>query len=145
MTEEQIQNFFLQKGRHLPTRKIHELSLKLEQLEDSKSFRLLSVSTKNPTLFTLLYWLVPFMWGIDRFFTGQYLSGIIKQLYPLLFFILMGRLIQIEFDFKINENAYWNLGHVLFIFYPLWILVDGFTINGRIKRNNYEKIIKSLK
>ncbi len=87
MEKEEIQLFLAQNGKYLPRAEITRLCYKLELIEDKATFyRILSIDFKNPTLLTVLYWLCPGFLFIDRFFTGQHLSGLIKFIIPIVGF-----------------------------------------------------------
>ena len=154
MEKDQIQSFLTQNGRFLPQREITKLSYKLQLIEDEVTeYKVLSVNLKNPTLFTLLYWLCPGFAAIDRFFTGQYLSGIFKFIYPILWLVVMYYIAATETgdnllrkDFRITDSI--TIAQVLFFgsiaFYLIWIFADGLTMNARTKSYNLRRLLRHL-
>ena len=147
MTNDKIQSFLLQKGKYLPKRKINFISTRLEHLEERRVPKVLSTSIKKPIVFVLLYWLLPPFFLIDRFFTGQYLSGIIKFIgLPAFAFAIVYILKQKG----IHRELYFGtqLNHLILLIsigiQLLWTLVDGFTIGSRIKDHNFRKLKRVL-
>ena len=121
--------------------------------DDATEYKVLSVNFKNPTLFTLLYWLCPGFAAIDRFFTGQYISGMFKFLYPLMWILGMYFLAvtetgvnMLEKDFLLTDSI--TITQVLLIasiaFYLIWVFVDGLTMNARTKNYNMRRLLKHL-
>lgn len=139
MDNEKIQNFLLSKGKYLPMYGIDAISSKLKSVEDEKLiYRIHALNFMNPMLITLLYWLCPLFFFIDRFFVGSTLSGLVK------FFILA---IIIPIFFLVLILTHEPLLIPIFVvagIWFLWILIDGFTIYGRVKRYNLSILIEAM-
>jgi hypothetical protein len=63
-----------------PSSRIMEINDRLNNLSENEVMYLQSVNLNNPTTFLLLYLFCPFFCLIDRFFTGQTATGVVKLL-----------------------------------------------------------------
>jgi len=150
MENEKIQTFLLSNGKYLPVSEIDSLSVKLQSLEDEAStFRVHSLNFKNPTVLTLLYWLIPGFACIDRFFINGATSGF-KKLFSLigLFALFLGfggifRRLEISSDLYSGLSSLVRLSP--FIVLSIWLVVDGFTIYGRVKKFNLSILLSAIK
>lgn len=138
MDKEFVRSYLLSNGKYFPERKLHEISSDME-LSNVNEY-VVNLNFRNPTLFTILYWFVPLFWWLDRFFVRDFFGGIVKAiLYPSL--VLLSGIIGAEYKLnKIYANAVMVLGVIWFV----WVLIDGFTIYGRVKGYNYRKLKTKL-
>jgi len=115
---------------------ISTLSRKLQLIKDEGLiFKLYSITFKNPTTFTLLYWLCPGFALIDRFFIGSSILGLLKIFMPIIIVVIY----LLNYS-EVDVNTGPALTVLGFGFYFLWILIDGFTVSARVKNYNMDKI-----
>ena len=150
MENGKIQIFLLSNGKYLPVSEIDSLSVKLQSLEDEAStFRVHSLNFKNPTVLTLLYWLVPGFACIDRFFI-EGSSGGFRKVFGLIglftLFIVFGGIFR---RLEISSDLFSGLSLLVrlspFIVLSIWLVVDGFTIYGRVKKFNLSILLSAIK
>lgn len=139
MDKEFVRSYLLTNGKYFPERKIQELNEALES--SSKDEYVVNVNFRNSTLFTLLYWFVPLFWWLDRFFVRDFFGGIVKAIvFPILTWVCFILASKGGVTSSMFQYAVWGLA----ISWIVWVIVDGFTIYGRVKNVNYRKVMTKL-
>ena len=75
---------------------------------------------------------------IDRFFTGQHFSGLVKFIIPVIWLPIGVFLNSIDSEYLVLFIV------TSIVLYALWIFVDGISINDRVKRYNLKRVIGNL-
>ncbi|RRC98427.1 TM2 domain-containing protein [Prevotella sp. OH937_COT-195] len=126
MDQNRINAFLVLNQDNLPAEYMPMIRQRLEVMDDSKSFVLMSINLKNPFV-ALILSLFLGTFGIDRFYIGDYTNGMIK--------LLMGIVV-------LPTISVLTLGFG-FILYAGYI-IDWFLIMGAAKKNNAKKMMMYL-
>jgi hypothetical protein len=145
MEKAKIDRFIMINGKYFPTMMIKNVKTKLESLDENKESMLLVTKWKNPnTAFIFAFLLGNF--GVDRFWLGQKGLGVVKLITFLGFYILyLIQSYQLLLAGGFNADCF-DTRQVIVMYITLgcgqiWWLIDLFTVFGRAKKYNYNKLM----
>ena len=132
-----VNSYLISNGKYLPEKKLNEVGVEMEQSKISEAS--VNVTFRNATLFTILYWFMPWFWLLDRFFVRDFIGGLVKCIvYPMSVYVA----------FLITKNSvnelYKTIVLVAVFVWFVWVIIDGFSIYGRVKKTNYRKLMNAL-
>ena len=145
MEKAKIDRFIMINGKYFPTMMIKNVKTKLESLDENKESMLFATTWKKPTSALLFAFFLGNL-GVDRFWLGQKGLGVVKLITFLGFYILY--LIQ-SYQFLLaggfNADRF-DPRQVIVMYITLgcsqiWGLIDLFTVFGRAKKYNYNKLM----
>ncbi|MDD7317303.1 MAG: TM2 domain-containing protein [Prevotella sp.] len=126
MNSNKVSAFLITNQGNISSEYIPIIRQRLEQLDDNRSFALMSVSMKSPFVALLLSIFLGSL-GIDRFYIGDNTNGAIKLIVGLVILPIVSVLTL-------------GIGSLLYIGYVL----DWFLIMGATKKKNAEKVMLYL-
>ena len=139
MNQYNVDMFILNKGSYFPDSSLIRIREILVNCDDTCLNKLLSANFKNPTV-GFLFSIGLGIYGIDRFYIGHIIKGIIKLLLFLAF--LCCYMVMCIWE---DEMLY-----LVILFIPLvlgtaiWYILDIFKISKEIKKYNYQLLLTLL-
>ena len=145
MEKAKIDQFIMTKGKYFPKMMIEDVKTKLESLDEDKGRMLLVTKWKNPTTAFLFAFLIGKV-GVDRFWLGQTGLGIVKFITGAGCYILGAVFLYLIGIYGVDRFGLGQTGLIIvklitFGGSKIWWLIDLFTVFGRAKKYNYNKLM----
>lgn len=135
-----VENYLIANGKYFPKSKLNKIGNILEISGASKYT--ITKRYFNPLTTTIIFWIFYPIQLFDRIILRDWFWGIIKLITPL----ILGYLLSIH-----GRGLYLGVYTleakiciILFLFWGIWTIVDGFTIYYRTKMANYKAFLRAL-
>lgn len=139
MKSDKVDIFILNKSSLFPSALVPYIREQLLRIEEDSWQRISTMQFRDPMI-ALLLSIGCGVYGVDRFYTGQYLLGFFKLLTTVVFTVI----IVIQTVWLIKGLAYLILVMMISSIVIFWYFIDIFLITRTTRKLNYNKLLTIL-